>query len=139
MPSRRRSLKRLRSSALWRTVARSSSNARCVPSETFAWMKSVSNMDQQPSASSNVLTGLPADLLGSLFAKGRPVSLASDQTLFLPGDPPEGCYRVDEGLLKVCVVTPAGGERILAILGAGAMIGDLSMIDGSPRSALGTA
>jgi CRP/FNR family transcriptional regulator, cyclic AMP receptor protein len=96
-------------------------------------------MDQQPHPSDNLLTGLPADLLGSLFAKGRSVSLASDQTLFLPGDPPEGCYRVDEGLLKVCVVTPAGGERILAILGPGAMIGELSMIDGSPRSALVTA
>jgi CRP/FNR family transcriptional regulator, cyclic AMP receptor protein len=94
-------------------------------------------MDQHPS--DNVLTGLPADLLGSLFAKGRSVSLAADQTLFLPGDPPDGCYRVDEGLLKVCVVTSAGGERILAILGPGAMIGELSMIDGSPRSALVTA
>jgi CRP/FNR family transcriptional regulator, cyclic AMP receptor protein len=96
-------------------------------------------MNQQPHPSDNVLSALPADLLGSLFAKGRAVALASDQILFLPGDPPDGCYRVDEGLLKVCVVTPAGGERILAILGAGAMIGELSMIDGSPRSALVTA
>ena len=96
-------------------------------------------MDQQLKPSDNVLTGLPADLLSSLFAKGRSVSVASDQILFLPGDAPDGCYRVDEGLLKVCVVTPAGGERILAILGPGAMIGELSMIDGSPRSALVTA
>jgi CRP-like cAMP-binding protein len=96
-------------------------------------------MKQQPHPSDHVLSALPADLLGSLFAKGRAVTLASDQVLFLPGDPPDGCYRVDEGLLKVCVVTPAGGERILAILGAGAMIGELSMIDGSPRSALVTA
>src|ERR1700719_792203 len=96
-------------------------------------------MNQQPHPSDNVLSALPADLLGSLFAKGRAVALASDQVLFLPGDPPDGCYRVDEGLLKVCVVTPAGGERIVAVLGAGAMIGELSMIDGSPRSALVTA
>jgi CRP/FNR family transcriptional regulator, cyclic AMP receptor protein len=28
-----------------------------------------------------------------------------------------------------------GGERILAILGAGAIVGELSMLDGGPRSA----
>jgi len=96
-------------------------------------------MNQKPHPSDNVLSGLPAKLLSGLFAKGRALALAADQTLFLPGDPPDGCYRVDEGLLKVAVVTPAGGERILAILGTGAMIGELSMIDGSPRSALVTA
>jgi CRP-like cAMP-binding protein len=55
--------------------------------------------------------------------------------LFLSGDAGDGCYRVDEGLLKVSVVAPAGGERILAVLGTGAMVGELSMISGAPRSA----
>ena len=44
-------------------------------------------------------------------------------------------YRVEEGLLKVSVITPGGAERILAILGAGPIVGELSMIDGSARSA----
>ena len=70
-----------------------------------------------------------------LFAKGRPVSLKADQSLFLSGDPSDGCYRLDEGLLKVSVITAAGGERILAILGPGAILGELSMLDGTPRSA----
>ena len=34
---------------------------------------------------------------------------------------------------------PTGGERILAIFGPGAVIGELSMIDGAPRSASVTA
>lgn len=60
--------------------------------------------------------------------------LAADKMLFLAGDPGDGCYLIDQGMLKVTIVSPAGGERILAILGAGAVVGELSMIDGAPRS-----
>jgi CRP/FNR family cyclic AMP-dependent transcriptional regulator len=87
----------------------------------------------------NLLSDLPVELQTRLFAKARTLSLAPDQTLFLPGDPGDGCYRVDEGLLKVSVLSSSGGERILAILGPGAMVGELSMIDGTPRSASVTA
>ena len=86
-----------------------------------------------------MLSALPAELSSRLFAKARPVSLAADQTLFLAGDAGDGCYRVDDGLLKASIVSPSGGERILAIFGPGAMIGELSMIDGAPRSASVTA
>jgi CRP-like cAMP-binding protein len=33
------------------------------------------------------------------------------------------------------MVSPAGAERILAILGPGSIVGDMAMIDGRPRSA----
>jgi CRP-like cAMP-binding protein len=42
---------------------------------------------------------------------------------------------VDEGLLKASVTDPEGDERILAMLGPGAVVGELSMLDGAPRSA----
>jgi CRP/FNR family transcriptional regulator, cyclic AMP receptor protein len=83
----------------------------------------------------NLLTALPADLSEGLFAKARVLTLAADQMLFLSGDAGDGCYRVEEGLLKASVVAPTGGERILAILGPGALVGELAMIDGVPRSA----
>ena len=92
-------------------------------------------MATPPPPGDDVLSALPAKLLSELFAKGRMVALAADQSLFLPGDPSDGCYRVDEGLLKVSVIAAAGGERILAILGPGAIVGELSMLDGTPRSA----
>jgi len=82
----------------------------------------------------NLFSALPASLFAGLFESARPVRLAGDQTLFLAGDAGDGCYLVDEGLLKVTVVSPTGGERILAILGPGAVVGELSMIDGAPRS-----
>ena len=90
-------------------------------------------------APTDMLSALPAELSSRLFAKVRPVSLGADQTLFLAGDAGDGCYRVDEGLLKASVLSPTGGERILAIFGPGAVIGELSMIDGAVRSATVTA
>jgi len=87
----------------------------------------------------SLLAALPAELSQSLFAKARPVSLAASETLFVAGEDGDGCYRVDEGLLKASIAAPAGGERILAILGPGSVVGELSMIDGGPRSASVTA
>jgi CRP/FNR family cyclic AMP-dependent transcriptional regulator len=87
----------------------------------------------------SLLPGLPLDLKAGLFAKARTKSLGPDQTLFLTGDPSDGCYLLDEGLLKVTVIARTGGERILAILGPGEMVGELSMMDGTTRSASVTA
>jgi CRP/FNR family transcriptional regulator, cyclic AMP receptor protein len=89
--------------------------------------------------SESLLAELPEELSQSLFAKARPLSLKADQTLFVAGDEGDGCYRVDEGLLKASIAAPAGGERILAILGPGSVVGELSMIDRGPRSASVTA
>ena len=86
-----------------------------------------------------MLAALPSELQRGLFSKARTVALAADQTLFLAGDAGDGCYRIEEGLLKVSVGAAEGEERILAILGAGSMVGELSMIDGAPRSASVTA
>jgi CRP-like cAMP-binding protein len=96
-------------------------------------------MTNTPPKLTDVLSALPAELTVRLFAKARPVSLAADETLFIAGDAGDGCYRVDEGLLKASMLSPTGGERILAIFGTGAVIGELSMIDGAPRSASVTA
>jgi CRP/FNR family cyclic AMP-dependent transcriptional regulator len=89
--------------------------------------------------SENILDALPSELTRGLFAQGRLLSVNADQTLFLAGDEGDGCYRVEDGLLKASVAAPNGGERILAILGPGSVVGELSMIDGAPRSASVTA
>ncbi len=92
-------------------------------------------MAKAPATERHSGINLPAELSASLFGQARLVHLTSHQTLFLAGDTGDGCYLIEEGLLKVNVVSPLGGERILAILGPRALVGDLSMIDGKPRSA----
>lgn len=86
-------------------------------------------------SSANLLSVFPEQLAGRLFANAQPTRLAADEVLFLAGDPGDGCYRVDQGLLKVSMIAPSGAERILAIVGPGAIVGELSTIDGRPRSA----
>jgi CRP/FNR family transcriptional regulator, cyclic AMP receptor protein len=82
-----------------------------------------------------LLSALPQHLAADLFTSATPVKLDGDDVLFLAGDAGDGCYRVEDGLLKVTMVSRAGGERILAFLGPGAIVGELSMLDGLPRSA----
>ena len=96
-------------------------------------------MPKSTSQPESLLAALPTELSQSLFAKAIPLSLAADQTLFMVGDEGEGCYRIEEGLLKASIAAAAGGERILAILGPGSVVGELSMIDQGPRSASVTA
>lgn len=83
----------------------------------------------------NLLARFPDHLVEDLFATATPVRLRAGKVLFLTGDVGNGCYRVEEGLLKVTMVSRAGSERILTFLGPGAIVGELSMIDGLPRSA----
>ena len=83
----------------------------------------------------DLLSDLPGRLSADLLASAKPMKLAADAILFLAGDPGDGCYRLEDGLLKVSMASPAGAERILAILGPGAIVGDMAMIDGRPRSA----
>ena len=86
-------------------------------------------------APADLLSDLPERVSAGLLANAKPVKLAANEILFLSGDPGDGCYRLNEGLLKVSIVSPAGAERILAILGPGSLVGDMAMIDGRPRSA----
>src|SRR5262245_16241552 len=81
----------------------------------------------------------PSDVWRGLFRQARAVTLIRNRTLFVAGDPGDGCYQVVEGLLKVTAVLPSDRQRILAILGPGSLVGELSMIDGAVRSATITA
>jgi CRP/FNR family transcriptional regulator, cyclic AMP receptor protein len=76
------------------------------------------------------------DVLSSLmFIAARPQDPQSRPGTVRAGDVGDGCYRLDKGLLKVMVTSTRGEERIVAILGPGALVGELAMIDRMPRSA----
>jgi CRP/FNR family cyclic AMP-dependent transcriptional regulator len=90
-------------------------------------------------AGTDLLSDLPDRLAAALLAAATPRQLAADEVLFMAGDPGDGLYRLDDGLLKVSITSASGAERILAILGPGSIVGDLAIIDGLPRSASVTA
>src|SRR5262245_59278 len=78
---------------------------------------------------------LPKSFLSDLFSRATSEKLRAGDVLFEAGDDGNGCYRLDKGTLKVILRSPHGEERILALLTPGTIVGDLSMIDGLPRSA----
>jgi CRP/FNR family transcriptional regulator len=63
------------------------------------------------------------------------VTLRQGETLFERGDAGDGCYLLRQGVVAVTATSAKGDHRTLAILGPPALIGELAMIDGLPRSA----
>jgi CRP-like cAMP-binding protein len=86
-------------------------------------------------ATVDLFSALPQRFSSLLFASAKPAHLVAGQVLFVADDPGDGCYRIEEGLLKVSIVSGSGAERVIAILGAGAIVGELAVLDGLPRSA----
>ena len=97
--------------------------------------RSIGHQQEPTSGRQGLLSALPDHLFTTLFKHATTVRLRADHALFLTGDIGDGCYRVDDGLLKVTIVSSSGSERILAFLGPGAIVGELSVIDRLPRSA----
>ena len=94
--------------------------------------KTGSNTTAVPSkrSLSGILPNLPIQISETLLANAKPQSLAEREVLFDAGDVADGCYRLEQGLLKVSIASPQGDERILTILGPGSIVGELAIIDG---------
>jgi len=60
---------------------------------------------------------------------------APNSAVFFQGDPSDSLYIVLKGSVKVTQASEDGHEKILDILGAGEIFGELAMLDGHPRSA----
>lgn len=66
----------------------------------------------------------------------RPVVFEPGQRVFAQGDASDGMYVIERGEFVVLATRAGTDERVvLAELGPGAILGELSLIDGSPRSA----
>jgi CRP-like cAMP-binding protein len=71
----------------------------------------------------------------SLLSAANDVTLKAREVMFHAGDAGDGCYFLREGVVKAAVVAKDGQERLLAVLGPGSLIGELSLFDDLPRSA----
>ena len=81
------------------------------------------------------LSELTSDELTDLFGMGRRRCWPVGATLFSEGDRSTTVVLVLTGRAKVFSLTEQGGEVLLAIRGPGALLGELSALDGEPRSA----
>jgi CRP/FNR family cyclic AMP-dependent transcriptional regulator len=87
----------------------------------------------------SILADLPAAALEQLARSSLPRNYRRGQVLCSEGDPGESIYILEEGQLRVTQWTASGDEAVLAVVEAPAAVGELSLLDGSPRSATLTA
>ncbi len=59
--------------------------------------------------------------------------------LFYAGDPGNSCYMLLSGKIKIVVTADDGREHILGLLGPHDLFGEMSLLDGEPRSASAVA
>lgn len=81
------------------------------------------------------LASLTADDRGDLAALGTWRSFETGEALLQQGAPSRDLFIITEGRIRVVMATAAGEELLLAVLGAGSTVGELSVLDGEPRSA----
>lgn len=82
---------------------------------------------------------LHADDAQALMDKARRRRYPAGSFLFMEGDDAHTVLFLLEGQVKISITSSAGREVVLDVLGPGEIIGELSAIDGLPRSATATA
>jgi CRP-like cAMP-binding protein len=82
---------------------------------------------------------LSATDLAALRQLGSRRALRTGSTIFMEGDEPHDVAVIESGDIKVVTSAPNGQELVLDVVGAGDLLGELSALDGSARSATAIA
>lgn len=75
----------------------------------------------------------------ALAARASEVTFAAGETIFNVGDPGRGMLVVADGSVRILLPNEGGGDIVLADLERGAVLGEISLLDGRPRSATAIA
>lgn len=78
---------------------------------------------------------LPEAALADLAANSQSRTYPAGQVLWTEGDPGNSLLVLESGQVRVTRFADSGQEVVLAVLDAPAALGELSLIDGEPRSA----
>jgi CRP/FNR family transcriptional regulator len=89
----------------------------------------------RPDATHSSYKGLSPQCSERLLASAMVINWPERKTLIEAGAAPDGCYWLEEGLMKATIATHLGDERIIELLGPGSAIGAISLVDGLPQSA----
>lgn len=83
--------------------------------------------------------GLDEEQQRSLRSKMGQTTLRRGEVLFEEGEPGNHLYIITEGKIKLGHASSDGRENLLAVLGPGEIIGELTLFDPGPRSTTATA
>jgi acyl-CoA reductase-like NAD-dependent aldehyde dehydrogenase len=85
---------------------------------------------------SNASNQFTADDLAPIASRFQAVVFPKDACIFKAGSAPDCCYLIDEGQVRVELDrVEFDTENVLGVLGPGAILGELGLLDGQPRSA----
>jgi CRP-like cAMP-binding protein len=90
---------------------------------------------QQQLARVPLFQGLDGPCLSYLAQRLHPRRYVNGEVLFQQGDQGDGLYLIEQGVVRIYRVTPSGKEITVALRVADEFVGDMSLIDGLPRSA----
>ncbi len=84
---------------------------------------------------SELFSSLTQDEVREIVRASEQVSIEPGEHLFKQDDVADALYIVSSGELEVRATSTAGEEIVLAVLGSGTVVGEMSLIGGGPRSA----
>ena len=80
------------------------------------------------------LDELPSGTADALLAGARRLVLEKGSWLFHEGDEAYEAFLLTDGLMKLLKVAPDGTQTLIGVRGPGALLGEISLIDGLERS-----
>jgi signal transduction histidine kinase len=103
----------------------------------------ISKIDNAPEASrlqeNRLFAGIPAELINDIGADVDLLRFDADDAIFSEGDPGDCLYLVVEGGVRISKIGRGGKQETLGFIQPGNFFGEMSLIDGQPRSANATA
>lgn len=82
-----------------------------------------------------ILEALDPATRRALSSLGKTRHLKAGETIFNAGAPGDSMMAVAQGTVRICLLTPAGREVVLADIESGDVFGEIAMLDGGERSA----
>lgn len=82
-----------------------------------------------------LFAGIPPEEAERLEARAKRRSFRRGEVVFHKGDPGSSLYLILSGQVKIVLPSEGGEEAVLGVLDEGEFFGELSLIDGQPRSA----
>ena len=110
-----------------------------MPQETVGDARRVSNSKLSVLRQNPIFRDLEPEALDQLCRYAKHTVLKRGATLFAKDDPGNSLYAVISGTVKLSVSSPDGRNAILNLVGPGEVFGEMSVLDGQPRSADATA
>jgi len=76
----------------------------------------------------------PAPVLDAVAKAARRHRFGDGEMIFARGDPPTAFFMVLSGRVRMSRATAAGRESVYSVLGRGSWFGEISLLDGKPRT-----